>query len=114
MPVASIATVSMRQSFSHWANSSKSGVLVPKPRTGSLSRLEGTQTKCSRAPMSIPAACGFIFSQFSSRAIFLNFLFFGFECLFFMFKRLQPESEKKYHSSKRDSSTRNKRVQLHQ
>src|SRR6266850_5428270 len=90
MPVASIATVSIRQSFSHWAISSRSGVLVPKRRTDSRSRSEGTQTKISRAPISIPAALGLIFSQFSSSAIFLNFLFFGWACLFFMFWGFSP------------------------
>src|ERR1700682_4229623 len=90
MPVASIATVSMRQSLSHWANSSKSGVLVPKRRTDAGSRSAGTQTKSSRAPISIPAAFGLIFSQLSFRAIFFDFLFFGFECLFFMFEGLSP------------------------
>src|SRR6267378_2882227 len=114
MPVASRATVSMRQSLSHWAISPKSGVLVPKRRTDALSRSAGTQTKSSRAPISMPQALGLIFSQFSSRAIFLNFFFLGFECLFFMFLGLQPENERRTHSSKRDSSTRHKRVELHQ
>src|SRR6266496_5786929 len=79
-----MATVSMRQSLSHWAMASKSGVLVPNRRTDGLSRSAGTQTKSSRAPMSMPAALGWIFSQCSLRAILLDFLFFPLESLLFM------------------------------
>src|SRR5438046_8926765 len=80
----------MRQALSHWAMSCKSGVLVPKQRTDSGSRSEGTQTQSSRAPTSMPQALGLIFSQFSWRAIFLTFLFLGFEYLFFMFWGFSP------------------------
>src|SRR5436190_5373094 len=114
MPVASIATVSIRQSFSHWAICSKSGVLVPKRRTDSRSRSEGTQTKISRAPISIPAAFGLIFSQFSSRATFLNFLFFGFECLFFMFCGFSPRMKEERTLLNGIASHATQRVELHQ
>src|SRR5687767_2399082 len=114
MPVASIAAVSIPQSLSHWAISSRSGVLIPNRRTDSLSRSEGTQTKISRAPISIPAALGLIFSHFSSRAIFLNFFFLGLEYLIVMFWGFSPRMKRRTHSSKRDSSTRHQRVELHQ
>src|SRR5215468_468819 len=115
MPVASIATVSMRQSLSHLAKASKSGVLVPNQRTGLLSRSEGTQTKISRAPISIPAALGWIFSQFSLRATFFDFLFFTFKRLFFMFfGRLQPENEEISTLLNGIAPHATKRVELHQ
>src|SRR5262245_23713168 len=114
MPVASMATVSMRQALSHSAISSKSGVLVPKQRTDSGSRSEGTQTQSSRAPISMPQALWLIFSLVSSRAIFLNFFFLGFEYLFFMFWGFSPRMKEEAHSSKRDSSPRPQRGELHQ
>ncbi len=62
-PVASIATVSMRQASSQSTLRYRSGVSILNRRTGSGSRSTGTATWWCGAPQSIPAALGCIRSR---------------------------------------------------
>ena len=56
----SIATVSIPLAFSQSAHAFRSGVFIPKHRTGMASRSVGTETHISSRCTSIPAAFGFI------------------------------------------------------
>src|SRR5258708_9016770 len=57
-PVDSIASGVTRQATNQASRACKSGVKVPKHRTGVASRSAGTQAQISLAPMSSPAALG--------------------------------------------------------